>query len=291
MSRRHPVVAITGSSGAGTTTVTRTFEHIFRREGITAAVVEGDSFHRYDRTEMKAKMAEAAAAGNQHFSHFGPEANLLDELEALFRSYGETGTGRLRKYLHNAQEAAPYGQPPGTFTPWEDVPAGTDLLFYEGLHGAVVTDRLNLAALADLLIGVVPIINLEWIQKLHRDQNLRGYSQEAVVDTIMRRMPDYVNYICPQFSHTHINFQRVPMVDTSNPFIAKDIPTVDESMVVIRFAKPQGIDFLYLLSMLHDSWMSRPNIIVVPGGKMSLAMQLILTPMILQLMDRKRRTA
>jgi len=234
-------------------------------------------------------MADAAATGNQHFSHFGPEANLLEELEALFRSYGETGTGRLRKYLHNPQEAAPYGQQPGTFTPWEDVPPGTDLLFYEGLHGAVVTERLNIAALADLLIGVVPIINLEWIQKLHRDQNLRGYSQEAVVDTILRRMPDYVNYICPQFSQTHINFQRVPMVDTSNPFIAKDIPTVDESMVVIRFAKPQGIDFLYLLSMLHDSWMSRPNIIVVPGGKMSLAMQLILTPMLLQLMDRKRR--
>ena len=291
MSRRHPVVAITGSSGAGTTTVTRTFEHIFRREGIAAAVVEGDSFHRYDRAEMKAKMAEAAAAGNQHFSHFGPESNLLEELEALFRSYGENGTGRLRKYLHNAQEAAPYGQQPGTFTPWEDVPAGTDLLFYEGLHGGVATDRVNVAALADLLIGVVPIINLEWIQKLHRDQHLRGYSQEAVVDTILRRMPDYINYICPQFSQTHINFQRVPMVDTSNPFIAKDIPTVDESMVVIRFAKPQGIDFLYLLSMLHDSYMSRPNIIVVPGGKMSLAMQLILTPMILQLMDRKRRAS
>jgi phosphoribulokinase len=291
MSRRHPVVAITGSSGAGTTTVTRTFEHIFRREGIAAAIVEGDSFHRYDRAEMKAKMAEAAAAGNQHFSHFGPESNLLEELEALFRSYGENGTGRLRKYLHNAQEAAPYGQQPGTFTPWEDVPAGTDLLFYEGLHGGVATDRVNVAALADLLIGVVPIINLEWIQKLHRDQYMRGYSQEAVVDTILRRMPDYINYICPQFSQTHINFQRVPMVDTSNPFIAKDIPTVDESMVVIRFAKPQGIDFLYLLSMLHDSYMSRPNIIVVPGGKMSLAMQLILTPMILQLMDRKRRAS
>ena len=291
MSRRHPVVAITGSSGAGTTTVTRTFEHIFRREGIAAAIVEGDSFHRYDRAEMKAKMAEAAAAGNQHFSHFGPESNLLEELEALFRSYGESGTGRLRKYLHNAQEAAPYGQQPGTFTPWEDVPAGTDLLFYEGLHGGVATKEVNVAAQADLLIGVVPIINLEWIQKLHRDQNLRGYSQEAVVDTILRRMPDYINYICSQFSQTHINFQRVPMVDTSNPFIAKDIPTVDESMVVIRFAKPQGIDFLYLLSMLHDSYMSRPNIIVVPGGKMSLAMQLILTPMILQLMDRKRRAS
>ena len=291
MSTRHPVIAITGSSGAGTTTVTRTFEHIFRREGITAAIVEGDSFHRYDRKEMKEKMAEASANGNQHFSHFGPEANRLEELEALFRAYGESGTGKARKYLHNELEAAPYGQEPGTFTPWDDVPAGTDLLFYEGLHGAVVTDKVNVAALADLLIGVVPIINLEWIQKLHRDQNLRGYSQDAVVDTILRRMPDYVNYICPQFSQTHVNFQRVPMVDTSNPFIARDIPTVDESMVVIRFAKPHGIDFLYLISMLHDSYMSRPNIIVVPGGKMSLAMQLILTPMILQLIDRKRRAS
>lgn len=289
MSTRHPVIAITGSSGAGTTTVTRTFEHIFRREGITAAIAEGDSFHRYDREEMKAKMAEAGANGNHHFSHFGPDANRLEDLETLFRVYGERGTGKVRKYLHNAQEAAPYGQEPGTFTPWDDVPAGTDLLFYEGLHGGAVTDKVNVAALSDLLIGVVPIINLEWIQKLHRDQNLRGYSQEAVVDTILRRMPDYVNYLCPQFAQTHVNFQRVPMVDTSNPFIARDIPTVDESMVVIRFAKPQGIDFLYLLSMLHDSYMSRPNIIVVPGGKMSLAMQLILTPMILQLMDRKRR--
>jgi len=289
VSTRHPVIAITGSSGAGTTTVTRTFQHIFRREGLNAAVVEGDSFHRFDRQAMKARMAEAAAGGNQHFSHFGPEANLLEELEALFRAYGEAGRGKVRKYLHDAQEAAPYKQDPGTFTPWTDVPPGTDLLFYEGLHGAAVTERIDIAAHADLIVGVVPIINLEWIQKLHRDQNLRGYSQEAVVDTILRRMPDYVNYICPQFSRTHINFQRVPMVDTSNPFIAKDIPTVDESMVVIRFAKPHGIDFLYLLSMLKDSYMSRPNIIVVPGGKMSLAMQLILTPMILQLVAGKRR--
>ena len=291
MSARHPVIAITGSSGAGTTTVTRTFEHIFRREGLVAAMVEGDSFHRYDRKAMKARIDAAHAGGNPHFSHFGPDANLLEDLEALFRTYGETGGGTVRKYLHDVAEGAQYGQEPGTFTPWEPIPPGTDLLFYEGLHGGVVTDGVNIAALADLLIGVVPIINLEWIQKLHRDQTVRGYSQEAVVDTILRRMPDYVNFICPQFSQTHVNFQRVPMVDTSNPFIARYIPTVDESMVVIRFARPRGIDFQYLLSMLHDSYMSRPNIIVVPGGKMSLAMQLILTPLILQLIDRKRRAA
>jgi len=291
MSAKHPVVAITGSSGAGTTTVTRTFEHIFRREGIRAAVIEGDSFHRYDRKEMKAKMAEATAGGGEHFSHFGPDANLLEDLEALFRTYGETGTGKARKYLHDAAEAAPFKQEPGTFTPWTDIASDTDLLFYEGLHGAAITDKVNIAPHADLLVGVVPIINLEWIQKLHRDQHLRGYSQEAVVDTILRRMPDYVNYICPQFSRTHVNFQRVPTVDTSNPFVARDIPTADESFLVVRFRDPRGIDFPYLLAMLHDSFMSRPNCIVVPGGKMPLAMQLIFTPMILKLLDHKRRAA
>ena len=289
MSVKHPVIAITGSSGAGTTSVTRTFQHIFRREQVNAAIIEGDSFHRYDRTAMKAAMAAAAQAGNHHFSHFGPDANLFEELEALFASYGQSGGGRSRKYLHNEAEAAPFGQEPGTFTPWEGIRPGSDLLFYEGLHGAVVTDKVNIARHADLLVGVVPTINLEWIQKLHRDKATRGYSTEAVVDTILRRMPDYVNYIVPQFGQTHINFQRVPTVDTSNPFIARDIPSADESFLVIRFANPKGIDLPYLITMLHDSFMSRPNIIVVPGGKMELAMQLIFTPMILQFMDRKRR--
>jgi phosphoribulokinase len=289
MSAKHPIIAVTGSSGAGTTSVTRTFNWIFRRERINAVLVEGDSFHRYDRLEMKDKMAEASTQGDQHFSHFGPANNLFEELETLFRGYGETGGGKTRRYLHNEKEAGRYGQDPGTFTSWEEVPEGTDLLFYEGLHGAVVTPEVNVARHADLIIGVVPIINLEWIQKLHRDRETRGYSTEAVVDTVLRRMPDYVNYICPQFSQTHINFQRVPTVDTSNPFTARYIPTADESFVVIRFKNPKGIDFQYLLSMIHDSFMSRPNIIVCPGGKMELAMQLILTPMILKLMDVRRR--
>jgi len=289
MSAKHPVIAVTGSSGAGTTSVTRTFDWIFRREKINAALVEGDSFHRYDRETMKVKMAEAAANGDQHFSHFGPQNNLFAELQELFKHYGESGRGKIRRYLHNEKEALPYQQEPGTFTDWEEIAKDTDLLFYEGLHGAVVTPEVNVAQHADLIIGVVPIINLEWIQKLYRDKGTRGYSTEAVVDTILRRMPDYVNYICPQFSQTHVNFQRVPTVDTSNPFIARYIPVADESFVVIRFANPKGIDFPYLLSMIHDSFMSRPNIIVAPGGKMDLAMQLILTPIILKLMDIRRR--
>jgi phosphoribulokinase len=290
MSLRHPVIAITGSSGAGTTSVSRTFARIFDREGVKAAFVEGDAFHRYDREDMKVQMAEQLARGNQHFSHFGPENNLFDELAALFRGYGETGRGRTRKYLHNEEEAQPYGQKPGTFTKWEELPGGTDMLFYEGLHGGVVTESVNVAQHVDLLIGVTPVINLEWIQKLHRDRTARGYSTEAVTGTILRRMPDYIHYITPQFARTHINFQRVPVVDTSNPFIARDIPTPDESMLVIRFANPRGIDFPYLLSMLHDSFMSRPNTIVCPGGKMDLAMQLIFTPMIWRLMDRRRHS-
>jgi phosphoribulokinase len=289
MSEKHPIVAITGSSGAGTTSVTRTFQKIFRREQVRAALIEGDSFHRYDRKEMRRVMAEHENAGHRHFSHFGPEANLFSDLEAVFRQYAETGNGRQRKYLHDAEEAAPYGQEPGTFTAWESFEAETDLLFYEGLHGGVVSDSVNVARYPDLLIGVVPVLNLEWIQKIHRDKSTRGYSTEAVTDVILRRMPDYVNYICPQFTRTHVNFQRVPTVDTSNPFVAREIPTADESFLVIRFANPKGIDFQYLLAMLHDSFMSRPNTIVAPGGKMELAMQLIFTPFIWRLIDRRKK--
>jgi len=289
MSIKHPIIAITGSSGAGTTSVSKIFEQIFRREGVKAAFIEGDAFHRYDRTEMKQKMAEELARGNHQYSHFGPQANLFEELGALFRQYGENGTGRTRKYLHDDEEAAPYGQKPGTFTGWEDLPQDADLLFYEGLHGAAVTETVDIASHVDLLIGVVPVINLEWTQKLHRDRTARRHTTEAVTDTILRRMHDYVHYICPQFSRTHINFQRVPTVDTSNPFTARFIPTPDESFLVIRFANPRGIDFPYLLSMMQDSFMSRANTIVAPGGKMDLAMQLIFTPMIWRLMDRRRK--
>ena len=287
MSAKHPVVVVTGSSGAGTTTVKNAFQHMFHREGINAAVIEGDAFHRFDRMEMKAKVAEAVKVGKD-LSHFGPEANILDKLELLFKTYGESGTGQMRKYLHDEVEAAPYKQDPGTFTPWEAVPEGSDILFYEGLHGGVVTEDIDLAKYVDLLVGVVPIVNLEWIQKIHRDTAQRGYSAEAVTDTILRRMPDYVNTITPQFSRTDINFQRVPVVDTSNPFISRDIPTPDESLIVIRFRHPEKHDLPYYLSMLKDSWMSRPNTIVLPGGKMGLAMEIILNPVVHDLMEKKR---
>lgn len=288
MSLKHPIIAVTGSSGAGTSLVTQTFQHIFRREEINAVTVEGDSFHRYDREEMKNEITKSEKNGRRAISHFGPEANLFQELETLFRQYGENGTGKMRRYLHNEEEAAPYNQEAGTFTQWEPLPQGSELLFYEGLHGGVVTQDVNVAKYVDLLIGVVPIVNLEWIQKIHRDMKDRGYSIEVVTQTILRRMRDYVFYITPQFSRTHINFQRVPTVDTSNPFIARDIPTADESFVVIRFRNPKGIDFPYLLTMIHDSFMSRPNCIVVPGGKMGLAMQLVLTPLILDLLKKKK---
>lgn len=288
MSVKHPIIAITGSSGSGTTSVTRTFTEIFRREDVNAAIIEGDSFHRFERGPMKEAMAEAIKSGNATFSHFGPEANLLDDLENLFKGYGETGEGKSRMYLHSDEEGERYGQPAGTFTPWTDLPP-SDLLFYEGLHGAVVTDTVDVARYVDLKIGVVPVVNLEWIQKLHRDRSARGYSTEAVTDTILRRMHDYVHYICPQFARTDVNFQRVPTVDTSNPFISRAVPSLDESFVVIRFKDPRGIDFPYLLNMLNDSFMSRANTIVVPGGKMELAMQLIFTPFIWRLMERRTR--
>ena len=290
MSVKHPIISVTGSSGAGTTSVKETFDRIFEREGIKATSIEGDAFHRYDRADMKSVMLDEAERGNNHFSHFGPEANRLEDLENVFRQFSEEGTGRIRNYVHDELEAERHTTPPGQFTEWRDIPADTELLFYEGLHGAVLADGIDLAQHCDLKIGVVPVINLEWIQKIQRDKSDRGYSTVAIRDTILRRMPDYINYICPQFSETDINFQRIPTVDTSNAFIARYIPTADESMVVIRFKNPRGFDFPYLVSMIHGSFMSRANTIVIPGGKLAIAMQLILTPMILRLMERRRRT-
>lgn len=291
MSKQHPVISVTGSSGAGTTTVKTAFEHIFYRLGVEPLWIEGDSFHRYERAEMQARIARAEEERHP-FSHFSIEANLLDELEETFRRYGEAGTTRRRHYIHNEEEGRRHGgYPPGTLTPWEEAPAGTDLLFYEGLHGGVKAGGIDVARHTDLLIGVVPILNLEWIQKIHRDTAQRGYKPKDVAQTILRRMEDYVKVITPQFSATDINFQRVPLVDTSNPFIARDVPTPEESLVVIRFNDRHkfSVDFPHLLAMVRGSFMSRYNTLVVPGGMMGLAMEIIFRPIVERMMEERRR--
>lgn len=296
MSREHPIIAVTGSSGAGTTTVRHAIEQIFRRARLRAVFVEGDSFHRYGREAMRDAMQNAVRDGNPHFSHFGPDANLFIELEGLFRAYGSTGRGRKRYYLHSELEAVAHSArlgldlDTGEFTPWEDIPPDTDVLFYEGLHGGVVDKAagVDVAQWVDLLVGVVPTVNLEWIQKISRDTAVRGYSAEAVVDTILRRGHDYVHYIAPQFSRTHINFQRVPVVDTSNPFVIRDVPTADESLIVIHFRDSADADFAKLLSMIDGSFLSRPDTLVVPGNAMGFAMELILTPMIVELTANRK---
>ena len=286
MSAKYPVISVTGSSGAGTSTAKVALEHIFRREQVTPAIVEGDCFHKFDRYEFREQARKSEASGRR-LSHFSDEANLFDKIAELFDSYRKTGRGMARTYVHDDEEARVYGVDAGKFTDWCEIGEGSDLLFYEGLHGGVEEVR----PYVDLMMGVVPVVNLEWIQKIHRDTAMRGYSEEAVVDNILSRMHDYVHFITPQFTNTDINFQRVPLVDTSNPFIARDVPTPDESVIVIRIREPQkwDIDFPWLLSMLKDSFMSRRNTLVIPAAKMELAMELILTPIIHELLERRRR--
>ncbi len=287
MVKKYPIVAVTGSSGAGTTTTKIAMQQIFRRNKFKAVIVEGDSFHKYDRKGMLEALQKATKEG-RNLSHFGPEGNEFRMLADLFKQYRNTGTGKIRKYLHNEEEAEPYRQKPGTFSPFEDIEPDSDLLFYEGLHGGVVYEDIDVGKQVDLLIGITPIVNLEWIQKIHRDTTERGYSAQNVTETILRRMYDYVHFMLPQFTNTHINFQRVPTVDTSNPFIARTIPTLDESFVVIRFGAElfRQIDFCYLLTMLHGSFMSRKNTIVVPGGKMGFALEMIVEPLIINLITK-----
>ncbi len=313
MSERHPIVAVTGSSGAGTTTVRHAFLDIFRREGITAAFVEGEAFQCYELEERMRRIREAQAEGRA-ISLFGPEMHQLDRLEAFFKEYSEHGTGQIREYVtpDNQEEL---GLPAGTFTPWQTMPSNTDLLVYEGLHGGMVASTwtrrkmspshnpavierrsatngnngVDIPQYVDLLLGVVPVLNLEWVQKIHRDTSVKGRTPEAVTNTILRRLRDYTHFITPQFSLTDINFQRVPVVDTSNPFIARDVPTADESVVVIRFRDPWRYDFPNLLKRIHDSWMSRPNTMVIPGGKMTLAMEIICTPLVHEMLEKRQK--
>ncbi len=309
MSKAHPIVAVTGSSGAGTTTIRHAFSDIFRRQGIQPAFVNGDSFHRYDHETMGRVIEQAQVAGLP-LSHFGPDVNLFEQLETLFTEYGRSGGGTFRQCI-TEDNCVELGGKPGTFTQWGPLPADTDLLFYEGLHGGVVartwTRRqmspshnplvaerrsssedggVDVAQHVDLLLGVVPVVNLEWIQKIHRDTRTHGYSVEAVTNTILRRMRDYISFIVPQFSVTDINFQRVPVVDTSNPFISRDVPLDAESIVVIRFRDPQRFNFPQLLREIHDSYMSRPNTLVIPGSYFGHALEVICAPLIHELCSR-----
>jgi phosphoribulokinase len=316
MSAIHPIIAITGSSGAGTSTAQNAFVEIFIRERINATFVHGNSFRRFTPEQVEAVFTEAAAKGRP-ISHFGPEANYFDRLESLFKEYARSGTGLNREYIDTPEKADLYQAKVGTYTPWQEIPKNTDLLFYEGQHGGcieetwsrremseshnpiIVNERHNLqvkkdagvdvARWVDLLIGVVPSINLEWIQKIHNDYRSIGRSAEETVLTITRRMPDFVRYITPQFSLTDVNFQRIPLVDTSNPFVAREVPSLDESMLVIRFREPKKVDVPHLAKKLQNAFLSRPNTIVVPGGEMQHAISTVCAPMVQELMEKKRQ--
>jgi phosphoribulokinase len=313
MSEQHPIIAITGSSGAGTTMIRDAFDHIFNREKIHAAYVDGDSFLRYERAEMTRVIEQSNLAGKP-ISHFGPDANRFDQLEALFKQYGDSGTGKLRRYIKD-DEAIIEGLTAGTFSEESKLDNNSDLMLYEGLHGGVVASTwtrrrmseahnpvvierrshagkkkgIDVAQYVDFLIGVVPVVNLEWIQKIHRDKHSKGIAVEETTTTILRRLQDYIYFMTPQFSLTDINFQRVPLVDTSNPFISLDVPTAAESMLVVRFREVQKFDIQNLLERFDGAFMSRPNTLVIPGGKLNMALEIICTPRIQELVKNARR--
>ncbi len=313
MSAQHPIVAVTGAAGAGLSTVRHVFKDIFKRLGIRAAVVHGDSFRRYTERQFEALLQEARAS-NRHISWFGPECNHFPELEAFFQAYGETGSGVLREYAHNTARARTLGVPVGEFTAWKPLPIGSDLLLYEGQHGGVVArtwtrrkdaqrifpaevDRrvgkagIDVARHVDLLIGIAPAVNLEWIQKVHRDC-AKGYcSPLESVETILRRLDDYLHYIVPQFGLTDINIQRMPLVDTSNPFIARDVPIPEESILIIHLRDPSRHDVPGLLRRIPGARMSRPGTLMVPGGKLKLALDVICAPLFEAMMTGRGREA
>jgi len=307
MPQKHPIVAVTGSSGVGLSNVLHAFKAIFRRRKINAAIVHGGTFRRFTESEFAAQLAMARASG-RNFSWFGPECNHFVELETFFKAYSETGSGVVREYANDAKLAAELGVPTGEFTPWHPLPAGSDLLFYEGQHGGVVaqtwtrrkvdsrhfplgfdrrvnTRGIDVAQYVDLLIGVVPAINLEWIQKIHRDCSDGQCSLEDTVEIILRRMDDYIRYIVPQFGLTDINVQRIPLVDTSNPFIARDVPTESECAFVVDFRDSKRYDFIDLLRRIPGAQMTRSTTMLIPGGALAHALEVICAPILAGLVE------
>ncbi|NWG87106.1 MAG: phosphoribulokinase [Hydrogenophilaceae bacterium] len=310
MSVKHPIVAVTGSTGAGLSTVRHAFKDIFRRLDIKPAIVHGDGFRRFTEREFTALLNEARSSG-RHLSWFGPECNHFQELEAFFKTYGATGSGVLREYAHNAVRARKLGVQVGEFTPWQPLPTGSDLLLYEGQHGGVVAntwtrrkvdsrhfppeiDRrvgrngIDVARHVDLLIGVVPAINLEWIQKIHRDCDRQHCTEAEAVETVLRRLDDYLHFIVPQFGLTDINIQRMPLVDTSNPFIAREVPSPDESVLVIHFRDRKRHDFPELLRRIPGARMTRASTLLAPGGKLRHALEACCSPILWEMMEKRR---
>ena len=314
MSQMHPIIAVTGSLSSGTEVMQNAFTDIFRKLDVHANFVLGNSFRRFEAHEVS-EVFRTAAHENKPISHFGPETNLFDRLESLFREYARRGTGLSREYIGSAAQSARFGKPIGSYSSWEEL-RPSDLLFYEGPHGGcieatwsmrsmsashnpvVIKERhkvdsrkdvgVDIARWVDLLIGMVPAVNLEWIQKIHRDGESRNRTADEVTTSILRRLPDYVRYITPQFSLTDINFQQIPLVDTSNPFVSRDVPSYDETMVVIRFREPYRYDFPRLMELINGAYMSRPNTMLVPGKELENAIESICTPLVEELIRKKQ---
>lgn len=305
MSGKHPIVTVTGSSGAGTSFVKKAVEKIFAEQNLNAAIIEGDSFHKYNRAEMREKVAESKnVACGRVLTHFSEHANEFQKLEALFKQYKETGTGQRRYYIHSEEEAAELNArlgtnlQPGEFTPWEPIPEGTDVLFYEGLHGMVkrmdtgpVESRYDVSQYVDLGIGVCPVINIEWMQKIYRDTTERPYCVGQVCDIILERMQDYIQYIVPQFHRTHINFHRVPLVDTSDPFStlqdeAALVPEPKNSLMVTHVRHAE-VDLECVKDMIPGAWLQTPDTLVYNSEHMVLAMDILMSPIIKNLIAKK----
>lgn len=310
MSVKHPIIAVTGACGAGTTSVQKIFKEIFFRQKIQAGFVEGDGFLRYDDDETDNLVLQAKSEGKS-LSCYGPDLNDFSKLESCFKEYAEKATGCLRYKVNQANQHQ-YDVAPGRFTEWQKIPADTDCLFYEGMHGGVVAqswtrrkstdavavkqerrsgrsgEGVNAAQYVDLLIGVAPAINLEWIQRIQGDRIKRLFTAEKVTEQILHQMQDYIHFIVPQFSLTDINFQRMPVVDTSNPFDVPLVPNDDESVLVVSFREPQKHDVAYYADCIEGAMLTRRNSLVIPGSGMDHALDVICSPLIEKLISESR---
>ncbi len=171
MSVRHPIIAVTGSSGAGTTTVMKTFDHIFRREQHQGP---GDRGRFVSRLQPGRDARARARGGHGQGSDHQPFRTGVEPVGRARRHDGSLRRHRRRQGapLHPRRRgsASSSSGEPGTFTTGSRCRRTATCSSTKGCMAATRTARWMSREKVDLLVGVVPIINLEWIQKLHRDQ-------------------------------------------------------------------------------------------------------------------------